>query len=99
MREVSGCIRVLCAGLWQKLEDHSWDVDVCLVAILVLDDIVVVVVIAVVVHNVIPAGDLLDVVSGRGQKAKEFLEAKGYTNVVNGGGPAVKELWDKFGSL
>jgi rhodanese-related sulfurtransferase len=36
---------------------------------------------------------------GRGQKAKEFLEAKGYTNVVNGGGPAVKELWDKFGSL
>ena len=35
----------------------------------------------------------------RGQKAKEFLEAKGYTNVVNGGGPAVKELWDKFGSL
>ena len=36
---------------------------------------------------------------GRGQKAKEFLEANGYTNVVNGGGPAVKELWDKFGSL
>lgn len=36
---------------------------------------------------------------GRGQKAKEFLEAKGYTNVVNGGGPAVTELWDKFGSL
>ena len=36
---------------------------------------------------------------GRGQKAKEALEAMGYSNVVNGGGPAVAELWTKFGSL
>jgi rhodanese-related sulfurtransferase len=36
---------------------------------------------------------------GRGQKAKEYLTAQGYTNVINGGGPAVKELWDKFGTL
>lgn len=36
---------------------------------------------------------------GRGQKAKEALEGMGYTRVINGGGPAVNELWAKFGSL
>ena len=36
---------------------------------------------------------------GRGQKAKLFLEAAGYTNVLNGGGPEVPELWASFGSL
>jgi len=36
---------------------------------------------------------------GRGEKAKQFLLARGYTNVANGGGPSVKELWEKFGSL
>ena len=35
---------------------------------------------------------------GRGQKAKEYLESLGYDNVINGGGPAVAELWAKFGS-
>ena len=36
---------------------------------------------------------------GRGQKAKDFLEANGFTNVINGGGPSVKEHWELFGSL
>ena len=36
---------------------------------------------------------------GRGQKAKEFLQSKGYTNVINGGGPSVGSLWKMFGSL
>jgi len=36
---------------------------------------------------------------GRGQKAKETLESLGYVNVINGGGPAVCELWEKFGAL
>ena len=36
---------------------------------------------------------------GRGQKAKDFLEAEGYTNVLNGGGPQVPELWEEFGGL
>lgn len=36
---------------------------------------------------------------GRGQKAKEYLESKGFTNVINGGGPSVKEHWELFGSL
>eukprot|EP00937_MAST-01D_sp_MAST-1D-sp2_P007457 g7457.t1 len=36
---------------------------------------------------------------GRGQKAKVFLEGAGYTNVLNGGGPSVPELWSSFGSL
>jgi rhodanese-related sulfurtransferase len=36
---------------------------------------------------------------GRGQKAKDALEKMGYTNVINGGGPAVKALWKKFGAL
>ena len=35
---------------------------------------------------------------GRGQKAKEYLESLGYVDVINGGGPAVAELWAKFGS-
>eukprot|EP00587_Corethron_hystrix_P012472 CAMPEP_0113305366 /NCGR_PEP_ID=MMETSP0010_2-20120614/5020_1 /TAXON_ID=216773 ORGANISM="Corethron hystrix, Strain 308" /NCGR_SAMPLE_ID=MMETSP0010_2 /ASSEMBLY_ACC=CAM_ASM_000155 /LENGTH=185 /DNA_ID=CAMNT_0000159767 /DNA_START=25 /DNA_END=579 /DNA_ORIENTATION=- /assembly_acc=CAM_ASM_000155 len=30
---------------------------------------------------------------GRGQKAKEFLEANGFTNVLNGGGPKETECW------
>ena len=36
---------------------------------------------------------------GRGQKAKTFLEENGFTNVINGGGPKVKTLWEHFGSL
>ncbi|CAL6302485.1 unnamed protein product [Bathycoccus prasinos] len=36
---------------------------------------------------------------GRGQKSKEWLEKEGFTNVVNGGGPQVSELWDMFGHL
>jgi rhodanese-related sulfurtransferase len=36
---------------------------------------------------------------GRGQKARLFLKAAGFTNVVNGGGPEVPELWAKFGAL
>ncbi len=34
---------------------------------------------------------------GRGQKAKEYLMAKGFTNVLNGGGPNDKECWAEFG--
>jgi rhodanese-related sulfurtransferase len=34
---------------------------------------------------------------GRGQKAKEFLESKGYTNVLNGAGPKETELWNVYG--
>ena len=36
---------------------------------------------------------------GRGQKAKVYLESQGFTNVINGGGPSVKEHWALFGSL
>ena len=36
---------------------------------------------------------------GRGQKSKEWLEKEGFTNVVNGGGPRVKALWEMFGHL
>ena len=35
---------------------------------------------------------------GRGQKAKDFLEANGFVNVLNGGGPKETECWDEFGS-
>merc|ERR1719163_1753536 len=35
---------------------------------------------------------------GRGQKAKEFLEANGFGNVVNGGGPEDDECWACFGN-
>mmetsp|Transcript_44685 Transcript_44685/g.50443 ORF Transcript_44685/g.50443 Transcript_44685/m.50443 type:complete len:195 (-) Transcript_44685:98-682(-) len=34
---------------------------------------------------------------GRGQKAKDYLESKGYTNVVNGAGPKETELWKIYG--
>eukprot|EP00751_Fragilariopsis_kerguelensis_P004250 CAMPEP_0170812948 /NCGR_PEP_ID=MMETSP0733-20121128/36432_1 /TAXON_ID=186038 /ORGANISM="Fragilariopsis kerguelensis, Strain L26-C5" /LENGTH=135 /DNA_ID=CAMNT_0011169943 /DNA_START=883 /DNA_END=1290 /DNA_ORIENTATION=- len=34
---------------------------------------------------------------GRGQKAKDYLESKGYTNVVNGAGPKETELWKVYG--
>jgi len=34
---------------------------------------------------------------GRGQKARDFLEKNGYTNVVNGGGPEDAECWNEFG--
>ena len=34
---------------------------------------------------------------GRGQKAKDFLEANGYTNVLNGAGPKETELWAVYG--
>lgn len=34
---------------------------------------------------------------GRGQKAKDFLEGAGFTNVVNGGGPKDSELWEIYG--
>jgi rhodanese-related sulfurtransferase len=33
----------------------------------------------------------------RGQQAKEFLIANGFTNVLNGGGPWKKDLWAVFG--
>ena len=36
---------------------------------------------------------------GRGQKGRLFLEAAGFTNVINGGGPTVPELWEKYGAL
>jgi len=36
---------------------------------------------------------------GRGQKAKEFLMAAGFQNVVNGGGPEDTECWKVFGNL
>ena len=36
---------------------------------------------------------------GRGQKAKEYLESKGFKNVVNGGGPEDEECWKVFGAL
>ncbi len=36
---------------------------------------------------------------GRGQKGKDFLVSQGYTNVINGGGPSVKPLWDMYGHL
>ena len=35
---------------------------------------------------------------GRGQKAKEDLESKGFKNVVNGGGPEDEECWKVFGA-
>eukprot|EP00591_Stephanopyxis_turris_P011177 CAMPEP_0195518616 /NCGR_PEP_ID=MMETSP0794_2-20130614/13336_1 /TAXON_ID=515487 /ORGANISM="Stephanopyxis turris, Strain CCMP 815" /LENGTH=130 /DNA_ID=CAMNT_0040647623 /DNA_START=150 /DNA_END=542 /DNA_ORIENTATION=- len=34
---------------------------------------------------------------GRGQKAKDFLLANGYENVINGGGPEDAECWAEFG--
>ena len=34
---------------------------------------------------------------GRGQLAKEFLEANGFTNVVNGGGPKETDCWAEYG--
>lgn len=34
---------------------------------------------------------------GRGQKAKDYLEANGFTNVLNGGGPKETECWNEFG--
>lgn len=34
---------------------------------------------------------------GRGQKAKDFLEKNGFTNVLNGGGPKETECWAEFG--
>ena len=36
---------------------------------------------------------------GRGQKAKDYLLANGFTNVLNGGGPEDKECWEIFGEL
>ena len=36
---------------------------------------------------------------GRGQKGKDYLISQGYTNVINGGGPSVKELWNMYGHL
>ena len=36
---------------------------------------------------------------GRGQSAKEFLEANGFTNVINGGGPKETDCWAEFGNL
>ena len=35
---------------------------------------------------------------GRGQKAKDFLESKGFTNVLNGGGPKETDCWEVYGS-
>jgi len=35
---------------------------------------------------------------GRGQKARVFLEANGFGNVINGGGPEDAECWAIFGN-
>ena len=35
---------------------------------------------------------------GRGQKARLYLESQGFTNVLNGGGPTVDELWERYGT-
>lgn len=35
---------------------------------------------------------------GRGQKAKDYLDLQGFTNVVNGGGPEDAECWACFGT-
>jgi rhodanese-related sulfurtransferase len=34
---------------------------------------------------------------GRGQKAKDYLEANGFTSVLNGGGPKETDCWAEFG--
>ena len=34
---------------------------------------------------------------GRGQKAKDYLLANGFGNVMNGGGPEDDECWATFG--
>ena len=34
---------------------------------------------------------------GRGQKAKDYLMANGFTNVLNGGGPKETDCWAEFG--
>ena len=34
---------------------------------------------------------------GRGEKAKQYLLANGFKNVVNGGGPEDAECWAIFG--
>ncbi|KAL7507278.1 hypothetical protein ACHAXN_006831 [Cyclotella atomus] len=34
---------------------------------------------------------------GRGQKAKDYLTANGFTNVLNGGGPKETECWAVYG--
>jgi len=34
---------------------------------------------------------------GRGQKAKDYLEKNGFTNVLNGGGPKETDCWAEFG--
>lgn len=34
---------------------------------------------------------------GRGQKAKEYLEQKGFATVLNGGGPKETDCWAEFG--
>ena len=44
-------------------------------------------------HSVTP---VINVTGGRGQKAKEFLEENGFTNMVNGGGPKDSENWAIF---
>jgi rhodanese-related sulfurtransferase len=33
----------------------------------------------------------------RGEKAKEYLQLKGFTNVLNGAGPEEAELWQVYG--
>jgi len=35
---------------------------------------------------------------GRGQMAKDFLMSKGFTNVLNGGGPKETDCWAEFGT-
>ena len=34
---------------------------------------------------------------GRGQKAKDYLEENGFTNILNGGGPKETDCWAEFG--
>jgi len=36
---------------------------------------------------------------GRGEQARKFLAREGFTNVINGGGPEVAELWARFGKI
>jgi len=35
---------------------------------------------------------------GRGQKAKDFLNANGFPNILNGGGPKETDCWAEYGT-
>ena len=34
---------------------------------------------------------------GRGEKSRVYLKSQGFSNVINGGGPSVADLWHKYG--